>query len=102
MSSEEGTVNFWIKPNRPSDFTDPMPARFPPFTSGDIKVEVIKNPDRRAHVTISGLHGRRHVLSGVIPPCDSRGLMVTVTWTSRLVTLFLNGKDVDTAEIPVQ
>ena len=90
----EGTVMFWIRadPDRPQVFTDPLPARFPTFAQAGVTIDVTKNPNGTALVTVDGPHTRTYRLFACIPPCDNQGLFVVVTWSTSEVAVFLNGQ----------
>jgi hypothetical protein len=92
----EGTVMFWIRadPDRPQVFTDLLPARFPTFHQAGVKIDVAKNPNGTALVTVDGPHARTYRLFACIPPCDDQGLFVVVTWSTSEVAVFFNGQPV--------
>ena len=71
----EGAIEFWAIPDRPDAFTDPLPYHFPPLSSGNIAVTMVKNPDLTLLVDIAGPHWRSYSFNSAIPQCDARGLI---------------------------
>jgi hypothetical protein len=69
-----------------------LPARFPTFNQGGVKIDVAKNPNGTALVAVDGPHARTYRLFACIPPCDDQGLFVVVTWSTSEVEMFLNGQ----------
>lgn len=100
-TSDEGTVSFWLRPERPGGLTDASVVRFPPVSHGSLRVTAVKNPDGKITITTDGLHGRTFTFSEPIPPCDERGLFVVVTWTTAKVELYFNGKAVNHINVPL-
>jgi hypothetical protein len=97
----EGAIQFWAVPDRTDAFTDPLPYHFPSLSSGNIAVTVVKNPDLTLLVDIAGPHWRSYSFNSAIPQCDARGLHVTITWDTKTVRLYLNGREAQSIEVKV-
>jgi hypothetical protein len=91
MRPREGKVGFWALPPRPTAFTDAVPCRFPPQGADGVTVSLTKEADTAASVTVTAESFGSIVFRAAIPPCDARGLHVSVTWNPAEAVLYLNG-----------
>lgn len=96
---DEGSIAFTAKPPYPDAFIDNRPGRFPTVTQGEVKLDLVKNSDRTISITLIGAHNRPFTFTHPIPQCDSRGLLVTVTWDASHITLYLNGQETQTINV---
>jgi hypothetical protein len=91
MTALEGKVGFWALPPRPTAFTDALPCRFPPQGADGVTVSLVKEADATASITVSSDVFGPITFRTPIPPCDARGLHVSVTWNPAEAVLYLNG-----------
>jgi hypothetical protein len=88
----EGSVTYWLRSKQENWATDENEYKFPNVNEQGIEIETAKTKDKTLSVVIRGPLKRMFTFRSFIPPCDSRGLFVVITWKDPEVNLYLNAK----------
>ena len=98
--SMEGSIATFLRHENPNWPTNRAVYHFPEITSGAVTFHATKNYDRTVTIFIVGPFGNSYDFKVPIPPCDEKGLHVTITWGKDGVILYLNGKRVKARKPP--
>lgn len=93
--SNEGSVNFWIRINENPAFKD-LDTNLTFMNEqdvGGVKITVVKEKSTMRVIVNNLKYGISKIASDITKKSTS-DMMVTITWDSEIVTLYLNSKKV--------
>jgi hypothetical protein len=97
---QEGSIAFRLRHDDPDWATNDKSYRFNTVESGPIRTWAMKKADKTVEFHVSGPLKREIVLEGKMPPVDSNGLHVVITWSPTNVQLYLNAKPHGVVRLP--
>lgn len=98
---KQGFLEFWLRHYHLHWSTNEHIYRFHQYDDPKVRVRVsaAKYPDQTVHFIAEGPLGRKFDYKFEMPPCDSRGLYVVITWNGNKVYWYLNSKLVETTTV---
>ena len=88
----EGSMAFWLRHEHKDWPTNSSAYNFGTIKFEDVAVEVVKYPDKKLEIKVTGPFDKVFMFSRPMPHCEGNACSVVLTWGNGNVHLDLNGK----------